>query len=118
MSRIITIVLLAILTGACGHTYAQNIRPIPGVEPYGGREFRQSTEGGLGMVYAEADGATCDDAIAKAFTSLLEQAKAMGGARVIHAQTRNRHNWSGHLACRGRHASTRGVAMPEKVPAK
>lgn len=117
MPRIL-MVALTLAVSACGHTYAQNMRPVPGVEPYGGREFKQSTEGGLGMVYAEADGATCDEALAKAFTSLLEQAKAMGGARVIHAQTRNRHNWSGRLACNGRHVSTRGVAMPEKAPAK
>ena len=106
--------LTAVLLAACGHRYAENIRPVPGVEPYGGREMRQNTEGALGMVYANADGSNCDEAIAKAFTSLLEQAKALGGTKVIHAETRNSYNWSGHLACShgGHHAMTRGIAMP------
>jgi hypothetical protein len=106
-------VLVALLLGACGHRYAENIRPVRGVEPYNGPEFKQSTEGALGMIYADADGSNCDEAIAKAFTKLLEQAKAMGGTKVINAETRNSFNWSGHLACShgGSHAMTRGLAM-------
>lgn len=105
---------MTVLFSGC-YQYAQDIRPVPGVEPYGGRQFKQNTTDGLGMVYAEADGETCDEAITKAMSRLLEQAKAMGGTRVIHAQTRNRYNWSGRLACRGTHASARGVVMPEKA---
>ena len=108
------LILLALASTACGYEFAENIRPVPGVSPYGGREIRQSTAGALGMVYAEAEGADCDEAITKAFTSLLEQAKALGGTKVVNAQTRNRYNWSGHLACGrgGHHAATRGIAMP------
>ena len=116
-----TALLLIVLCGGCGYEYAQNIRPVSGVEPYGGREFRQDKTGALGMVYAETEGKTCDEAVATAMTKLLEQTKAMGGARVIHAQTRSRHNWSGRLSCSGmsNHVSARGVAMPASTsPAK
>jgi hypothetical protein len=111
------LLLFTLLCGGCGYEYAQNIRPVSGVEPYGGREFKQDKTGALGMVYAEAEGNSCDEAVAAAMTKLLEQTKAMGGARVIHAQTRSRHNWSGHLSCRGmsNHVSARGVAMPAKT---
>ena len=112
--RITLSILGALLLAACGHRYAENIRPVPGVEPYGGQEMKQKTDGALGLVYANTTGDNCDEAIAKAFTSLLQQAKALGGTRVINAETKNSFNWSGHLACShgGHNAMTRGLVMP------
>ncbi|HUR40597.1 MAG TPA: hypothetical protein VM240_05450 [Verrucomicrobiae bacterium] len=84
------------------------------VETYGGRQLRRDTSKGLGMVHANTTGETCDDAVAKGLRSLLEQAKALGGERVVHVQAKKAYNWSGELLCRGRGIYLRGVAMPAK----
>jgi uncharacterized protein YbjQ (UPF0145 family) len=112
-----TFLLLVAFCAGCGYRFPENLRQSPDVELYGGRDLRRDTADGLGMVYATADGGTCDEAVEKAFAKLLEQAKALGGTRVIHVQTRARYNWSGRPGCRwlSNEVDARGIAMPARA---
>lgn len=113
-----TVLLVAALGVACSRWQHPDMSIIATpefagkVETYGGRQLRRDTSDSLGMVYSNTTGTTCDDAVAKGLRSMIEQAKALGGERVIHVQAKKAYNWSGELLCRGRSIYLRGIAMP------